>query len=399
VLPETQRPALQQIEQFVTQQIVGRKQPLFREFCRADPKGTGSVSRAFWKQIMAHLLPDMPPVWEDLMAEWQLAEPVPYVQFLHRFQIVSELPQRRGGPAHIDVFHAMSQLRVMLSDMQADALLRGLDRDLSGTVDLAEFQQFLEDRRIEVPRCQTAALYEALSYSLGRNPAVGDVVLGIALISRSPLMSPCGSEWVDAAKEVGEEILGSGQTLVGFFQQWDADGNGFLSGAEVERALVQGLPRIGQRFGAEQMRALVHHMDSQGVHNDRVSLVEFLRAVGPRGLARELSGALLGEVLRPVLEYRSMLEAVFQRQDPVASNAVSSGQFRAGLEEMNRQISAFGDVALTEYQLQAVCEIASAGSASVQYRDFLQSLQVVDTVKRAQLSSAALQGLRAALSL
>lgn len=333
------------------------------------------------------------------MAEWQLTEPVAYVQFLHRFQIISELTPQRSVAAHIDVFHAMSQLRVNISDLQADTLLQGLDRDLSGTVDLLEFQRFLEEWHIEVPQRQTAALYEALCFSLGRNAAVGDVVLAIALISRSPLAGPGGSEWVEVAKEVGEEILSSGQTLVGFFRQWDTDRNGFLSAAEVERALVHGVPRVGKRLTAEQVTALVHHMDSQGVHNDRISLIEFLRAVGPRTLARELSGALLGEVLRPVLEYRSVLDAVFQRIDPVSSNSVSLEQFRAGLEEMNRQLSASGDAALTEYQLQAVGEIASGGAPSVQYRSFLHSLRVVDTVKRAQLSRAALQGLHAALGL
>jgi len=397
--PETGRPALQQIEQYVAQHIVGRKQRLFQEFCRTDPRGSGRTALAGWKQVMASLLPDVPPVWDDLAAEWQLAHPVAYVQFLHRFQIVSELTWKRSAMMHIDVFHAMSQLRVMISDVQADALLCGLDRDLSGTVDLAEFQSFLDGWHIEVPRCQSAALYEALMVSLGRNPAVEDVVLAIALISRSPLDSPCGSEWVDAAKEVGEEIRKSGQSLVGFFRQWDTDRNGFLSHAEVERALIQGIPRVGKQFTAEQMKTLVHHMDSQGLSNDRISLVEFLRAVGPGGLARELSGALLGEVLRPVLEYRSVLEAVFQRQDPVSSNVVSLDQFRAGLEEMNRQLSAMGDLALTEYQLQAVGEIAAGGATSVHYREFLRSLRVVDTLKRAQLSQAAVQGLHAALSM
>jgi len=396
VKPETSGPALQQIEHFVVQQTVRHKQLLFREFSHQDTHGTGSVSRATWKQIMSSLLREVPPVWEDLMEEWQLPEQVPYVQFLHRFQVVSELASRSHGGTHIDVFYAMSQLRVVISDVQGDELLRGLDRDLSGTVDLVEFQDFLQSWRIDVPRWQTAALYEALSFSLGHNPLVEDVVLAIALISRSPVASPCGSAWMETAKAVGEEILASGQSLVGFFRRWDADGNGFLSPAEVERALLQGLPSVGQQFSVEQMQALVHHMDSQGVQNDRVSLIEFLRAVGPRGLARELSAALLGEVLRPVLQYRSVLEAVFQRYDPISSNMVSLEQFRSGLDEMSRQLVADGDKALTGYQVQAVAEIASGGAACVQYREFLRSLRVVDTVKRARLTKVALEGLHAA---
>jgi len=394
--PEAGGPALQQVEQFVVQQTVRHKQRLFWEFSRLDTQGNGHITGEAWKRTMASLLHEVPPVWGELLEEWQLAEPVPYVQFLHRFQIVSEMPTKSRGATHIDVFHAMSQLRVLISDVHADELLAGLDRDLSGTVDLREFQEFLRAWRVEVPQWQTAALYEALSFSLGRNPAVEDVVLGIALVSRSPATSPCGSGWMDTAKAVGEGIAKSGHSLVGFFRQWDTDGSGFLSPAEVERALLQGVPSIGQHFSAEQIRVLARHMDAQGVQNDRVSLVEFLRAVGPRSLARELAGALLGEVLKPVLQYRSVLEAIFGRYDPVGSNIVSIEQFCAGLDEMNRQLKADGGMTLTDYQAQAVAEIASGNGGAVQYREFLRSLRVVDTVKRARRSAAALEGLRAA---
>lgn len=329
------------------------------------------------------------------MEEWRLADPVPYVEFLHRFQIVSELAPGRHA-THIDVFHAMAQLRVQISDVQADELMRGLDRDMSGVVDLQEFQQFLMDWRIEIPRWQTAALYEALVCSLKHHPAVEDVLLGIALISRSPVASPCGTLWLEAAKTVGEEIEKSGQSLVAFFRQWDADMSGFLSPNEVEHALLRGLPQIGQQFTLDQMRALVCHMDAQGVQNDRVSLIEFLRALGSRSLERDLSSALLGEVLKPVFLYKPMLEAFCQRHDPISSNSVSAEQFRAGLREMNRQLEVDGSIVLSECQMQAVGEIASGGASTVQYRGFLHSLRVVDTVKRAQLSKAAREGLRAA---
>jgi len=389
-----QAQVFQDVECYVMQLIVKHKQQLFWAFSEKDSQGNGKISRTCWKQTLASMLRDVPPVWDNLIEEWELEEPVLYVQFLHRFQIVGELKRP------IDMFSAMSQLRVSISDIRADELLAGLDQDLSGTVDLQEFQQFINKWGIDIPHGQTAALYEALSlHSAGKRPVVEDILLGIALISKNPVAQPCGDAWMETAKVVGEEIAKSGQSLVSFFRRWDTDRSGFLSPTEVELALLKGLPSVGQQFSADQMQVLVHHMDAQGVANDRVSLIEFLRALGPRTLARDLSSALLGEVLKPVFQYRPTLEAIFQRLDPISSNEISLNQFIMGLDEMNRQLVADGGMVLTAYQKQAVAEIASGGKQKVKYRDFLRSLKVVDTVKREQMFNMGLAGLRAALSL
>jgi len=388
-----QAQVFQDVEYFVMQLIVKHKQQLFWEFSAKDSQGNGKISRMCLKQTLASMLRDVPPVWDNLIEEWELEEPVLYVQFLHRFQIVGELKRP------VDMFTAMSQLRVSISDIRADELLSGLDQDLSGTVDLQEFEQFV-NQWVSLPHGQTAALYEALSrHSAGARPVVEDILLAIALISKNSVAQPCGDAWMETAKVVGEEIAKSGQSLVSFFRRWDTDRSGFLSPNEVELALLQGLPSVGQQFTSEQMQVLVHHMDSQGVANDRVSLIEFLRALGPRTLARDLSSALLGEVLKPVFHYRSVLEAIFQRLDPISSNYVSLDQFVMGLDEMNRQLVADGGMVLTVYQKQAVAEIASGGKQNVRYRDFLRSLKVVDTVKRERMYNMGLAGLKAALSL
>eukprot|EP00933_Yihiella_yeosuensis_P052950 TRINITY_DN51102_c0_g1_i1.p1 TRINITY_DN51102_c0_g1~~TRINITY_DN51102_c0_g1_i1.p1 ORF type:complete len:311 (-),score=45.65 TRINITY_DN51102_c0_g1_i1:198-1085(-) len=292
----------------------------------------------------------------------------------------------------------MSQLRLSISDVEADNLVRGLDKDLSGEVDLAEFQAFLADWKIEVPKWETAALFEALIFSLGKRPAVEDVLLCIALVSRSATREPCGPAWTETARYIGEAIESSGLSLVSFFRKWDADRSGFLVSSELEQALLNGIPGLGMTFTHDQVQALVQHMDSQGVANGRVSLIEFLRAVGPQKLARELSGALLGDVLKPVFFHRSALENIFHRHDPYHSNAISVEEFRSGLNEMNRQLVNDGGVALTESQMKAVCGIASGGEDQVQYMDFLRSLRVTDMVKRAHMAKVATEGFSAFFS-
>merc|ERR1712203_526166 len=81
-----------------------------------------------------------------------------------------------------------------------------------------------------------------------------------------------------------------------------------------------------------------------------------------------------------------MLGAFCAQCDPNSGNVVSTSEFRAGLMEMNRQLTAAGEETLTDHQVGAICEIASGGSDRVQYRDFLQSLKTVDTHKRTQLA-------------
>lgn len=396
--PKSPKPAIAQVELYVAEQIVRYKQRLFWEFVGIDTANAGSISLDDFSRTMAKMMPDVPsPVWQQLIQEWKLTHPVPYVTLLHRFQITSELASS-GNATHVDVFSAMAQLRVTISDIESDALVRGLDKDLSGVVDLQEFQGFLHDWNIQVPEWQTAALFEALVLGLDRRrPSVEDVLLSLALVSRSPASNPFGFAWSETARKVGEEIERTGQSLVSFFRRWDENRNGFLSGAELESALVKGLPGVGSKFSQEQMQALVTHIDSQGVQNGRISLIEFLRALGPRDLAKELAGAMLGEVLKPVFFYRSALESIFQRYDPFHSNYVHAEEFLDGLHEINRQLVAEGGTALTESQRRSVCGIASGGKGKVQYRDFLRSLRVIDTVKRAGMVKAGQQGLLAAL--
>jgi len=388
--------ALQQVQLYVTQQIVRHKQKIFEGFTEVDTARDGWVSLEAWQRVMSAQLSDIPPVWEDLGRSWELANRVSYVTFLSRFQITTELLSNPAS-THTDLFSAMNRLRGNISDVCVADLMRGLDQDLDGSVDLHEFQAFLKSWNVDIPPWQSASLYQTLLNNLQRNPVTEDVLLTLALISDRPQTSPCGSEWLDSAKNVGKAILRSGRTLVGFFLEFDADKNGFLSTEELEAALCKGLPGFGSAFSREQVEALISTMDAQGVANGRVSLVEFLRAVGPRKLEMQLSKALLGEVLKPVFFHRSVLEAVFQRYDPSATNVVSLDQFRAGLVEMNRIMTEEGDTVLSEYELEAVAEIASGCTREVQYREFLRSLRTVDTNTREKGTRAAVDCLRAAL--
>lgn len=379
---------LRAVEDFAVSQICLHKQRLFWAFVNEDKQSTGKVPKAAWTQILTTTLDSVPNAWTELARVWKLRLNVDYIEFLHRFQILSEVQGART--TKVDAFSAMAQLRMELNDVQADDLFKWLDRDLDSVVNLDQFNRFLSEWKIQIPQWQTAAVFEAMFVQFNRNLTVEDVILAVSMISRNPEEEQGNFTWHKTAQEIGEHIVASGTSLVKFFRKWDTSEprDGFIDLGELERALQEGVPGFEQRFSPEEVKGLMEYIDSQGVSNDRISLVEFIRALGSQQLAKELTISLLAEVLKPVYFYRPTLEATFQRYDPTSSGTISLEQFTAGVMEMNRQLELDDFEPLTDFQAKAVCEIASGGLEEVHYRSFLQSLKAVDTQKRKRMARA-----------
>lgn len=387
--------ALQQVEGRAIHMILKHKQDLYRAFGQMDPQFVGYIHLQSLLQILERTT-GMTGCWAAMVKEWNLGQSVDYVQFLHRFQIVTEL-YGRAGSTHVDVFSAMSRLQVQISDVQADILVQGLDQDLSGRVDLDEFNRFLQMNHLQIPPWQTAALFEAMTVACARGPTVEDVLLALALVSTRNESSPASAAWSSAAKTIGEHIASSGQSFVAFFRKWDINKDGYLELPELVQALKTDVPAVGARFNDEQFEVLVKYMDSLGVQNDRVSLVEFLRAVGPANVAKILQSYLLEELLKPVYFHKPMLTSFLNRCDSSSSSMVPVDKFRLGILEMSRLLISNGEPPLTDCRVNAICEIASGGKEVVKYTDFLQSMKAADMHKRTALANLGLLGLTAAL--
>eukprot|EP00929_Paragymnodinium_shiwhaense_P089222 TRINITY_DN4940_c0_g1_i1.p1 TRINITY_DN4940_c0_g1~~TRINITY_DN4940_c0_g1_i1.p1 ORF type:complete len:968 (+),score=194.32 TRINITY_DN4940_c0_g1_i1:136-3039(+) len=399
IAKQRQQGQIAQVEHAVVDAICKKKQELFAAFAAADPHHLNVISLQVWEMAMEKTLQsemNFPRhVWPELARNWQLGEDtdasptsgarvpagcIAYVDFLHRFKIQSvDVPV--GEATHVDALQAMSRLQLEVSDLACDSLLQQLDRDFNGKVDFKEWVNFLQSHGTNIPQWQTAALFEAMIVCLGRSPTVEDAILSVALMSRRPVTANASSPGcINTLHRIGLEIERSGETLVGFFRKSDVDRSGFLDLLELKGALDRLLHGSDKKFTDDQVKQLMDHMDSLQ-RNGRVSLVEFLRAVGSPKLGRNLLNALLEEILKPVYFHKAMLLSFLARFDPAHSNKVSLEEFRAAVNEMNRQLKERGEQALTDYQMAAVCEIASGTQDHVQYRAFLQSLKVVDAVK------------------
>jgi len=146
---------------------------------------------------------------------------------------------------------------------------------------------------------------------------------------------------------------------------------------EIEKGIHADLKSL--KFSHEEVSSLVEFIDSTGVTNGRVSLVEFVRALTPHEVLTALQKAMMREVLKRVWMGRPRLLTWLARHDPDHVNRVPTKVFREGIEELNKHFQQQGRSLLSDTQVNAICEIASGSSRDVGYTAFLNSLHIADT--------------------
>jgi len=370
--------AAQQQMQFVIERLVEHKDELFEGFSEADPGCSGVLPRSAWAHTMLTSLGPhsegvlTPSLLDELHEAWNLPDPVPYVRFLHRFQIRDD---PSDGSVLVDRIQVVSQLQATLVDFSCLNLERLLDPNGDKDVTWQEFAAFLPRFHIQVPPWQAAALYETMSGIVDQRPITLDsAIMCLALVSQDP---PLLSDWSETVEEAGREILASGKTLAGAFRSWDHDGDGFLSRVELEEGL-RSLP-VAQSITNAQARACIEKIDAMGISNARVSVFEFVRALSPRAMTLALQGSLIKEALKRVWVCRPALLAALAQSDPDTRNVVSIEVFRRSVYEVNLQLEQMGLLQLTDIQVMVICEIAANRGQEVRYDHFVRGLHVEDT--------------------
>eukprot|EP00930_Biecheleria_cincta_P034578 TRINITY_DN23883_c0_g1_i1.p1 TRINITY_DN23883_c0_g1~~TRINITY_DN23883_c0_g1_i1.p1 ORF type:complete len:931 (+),score=113.00 TRINITY_DN23883_c0_g1_i1:82-2874(+) len=317
--------SVRQIEHSIREDIVKAKDHLFRIFLSKDATQTYRVPLTVWIEIMhAHVAPDIEAeVWQHLANLWHLSGTVSYLKFLQRFEI-------RALRKKTQTWGALVALSTSLNDTSSYATLKALDPNQDNVVTLDEFIKALHGIGATVPPQQAAALYMTLCQSQPK-PHVMHIVECLALVG---VMDKPQSE---NARRVGIEIRTLPtyyRTSAYFFYVTDADRNGFLSNSELRTAL-RSLPGVGSSITEPDIDALVEEIDGMGVKNDRISLVEFLQAVGDRGLATKLQASLLEEVLKTIYLQRDALRRIFAEMDPWFSGLVEHQDFKSAVQCAN----------------------------------------------------------------
>ncbi|CAJ1400426.1 unnamed protein product [Effrenium voratum] len=317
----------EQLMQFMAERIVEHKEELFDAFCQADADCTGVVDVSSWLDAMRQVLaPHCSVLTVQMLLEmaknWSLKTPVPYVKFLHRFQI-RDNPE--DGSVLVDRIKIVSQLQNKLVDFSAINLEQLLDPDGDKAVSHREFASFLPQFHIQVPPWQAAALYETMAGMVDQDPInLDNTILCLALVSQDPPKredDPCA----DVADAIGRKIMQSGDSLASIFRSWDEDNSGFLSLAELKNGL-RSLP-MSHRFTDEEVAVCMSKIDSLGKEDERLSIFEFIRALAPRRVTLELQRSMIREVLKRVWVCRPALLSSLSTRDPEATNEVDWDAF------------------------------------------------------------------------
>mmetsp|Transcript_12214 Transcript_12214/g.27651 ORF Transcript_12214/g.27651 Transcript_12214/m.27651 type:complete len:1183 (+) Transcript_12214:53-3601(+) len=383
--PQNSPPALQQVENMVAERICKKKMELLKAFEKADARKVMEVNRTNWTFIMSQQLPEVPAVWPALADSWGLKDPVRYVEFLHRFQIISEVSKSVGN---VDPFSAFTRVRLKMSNMSAKDLLEQFGAT-DKTVTKGEFARFLSNSGAELSEAQSTTLYNGMTEYLGRAPTVEDALLGIALVSVHETNTTSTGEASELSKWLGSQFVAERRPLAGFFILHDTDKDGFLSAQEFMQAVMSWQAGKPQQLSMQQLQMLATHIDAQGQKDGRIGLMEFLRALGPRAYSMQLASLLLTEVLKPVYFYKpTILDHFSGNTNSWFRTSVSYDSFYEALEEMNARMASLGEVPMRHEQMQQVCDIASRGGNRVYYKEFLDSLKAVDTYQRQQLALA-----------
>mmetsp|Transcript_45605 Transcript_45605/g.117926 ORF Transcript_45605/g.117926 Transcript_45605/m.117926 type:complete len:874 (+) Transcript_45605:113-2734(+) len=374
--PNARQNAEQQQLQFVMERICEHKDQLFTNFRDTDADFSGVIPRKKWAEVMlAQLQPVCPEVLtphllERLANVWDIGDPVGYVRFLHRFQIRGAEESTRAP----DLMREVSKLRKQLLDAPAQSLEQLLDPNGDRTVSAAEFANFLPQFHVDVPPEHAGALYETMAQFMKQDPLTLDsTILCIALMSRDPVPV---SMWSPVAERIGTEIARAGKSYAYAFKYWDTDHDGYLSLEELQCGLQQ-LPAT-QQLEQRDVVGFMSFIEDTGISNDRVNILEFIRAVAPRGLAMELHQMMLKELLKRVWICRPALQTLLAHFDPGATNRVTVKQFKSCMGEINAQLEQRGRPLLTQAQIASICEIASGGCSAVDYDRFIHGLHIID---------------------
>lgn len=363
------------------------------------------------------------------------------------------VPKKVLGPGWQGVVVRRVFESLLRADLCPRDALAALDRNADGTVGTAELAAIAADCGLELSPLQCRALLRTFAAHRGPCPGklrlfdfLGSISLAFSASRRSAALGV--EEWVPralgkvarvlladvVAREEAAALAGPPATavpvvvgperfvprvakapaacpsaavtpaplnkpvaelLAQWFREADADGSGYLSAVELERALARLAPEL-QRHGvpsdAAALRAIASYMDFDG--NGRVNYVELLATMMPcEAAARDdVMGPLEEDLAETVAltiytNRAALLSALRERFDPRGTGRVSTAEFVEALTALNAAAmsrASHGDL-LPRSQIEALAsELAGFGADEVEYEAFVNSFRVADGLQWAK---------------
>eukprot|EP00947_MAST-08B_sp_MAST-8B-sp1_P003484 g3484.t1 len=389
----------------IVELIVNKKPDLYWYFTQGDKERTGHCSRLEWQQVMLNVLGVELPYLQlqPKLADTDADGKINYTEFLERYRIemrpedmkwqatVIETVCRRifstcsnlkeafqvfdvnddGTIEYEEFLETLKGLKLGLTDQQIFELMRSIDENANATIDFTEFSQRFRVTFNEMKLKEGTTMRQASA-----DGKVGDGGGGAA---GGGAGSSSGDKEIHAEdrevlKQVGEAIFKHLESIDNAFARFDANGDGALSVEEFANALSE----LG--VGCDQEQRLFNIVDAND--SGRISYVEFVAAFqveDSRGDAKDgdWRDHVVQQVANVLFQHRIQLRSAFRMFDLDNDGQISGDEFQAGL----RAINALLDPPLSTDQIDALRgALDRNGDGSVDYKEFLEGFQIVDTI-------------------
>mmetsp|Transcript_4543 Transcript_4543/g.10913 ORF Transcript_4543/g.10913 Transcript_4543/m.10913 type:complete len:919 (+) Transcript_4543:74-2830(+) len=333
---------------------------------QVDTTGSGKVPTAHWRQGMASALQlDLP--WFNLQKTLVVVDAegmVNYVDFLKKFKPEWNIPKMENG---WDTQIVKNVYEALLSkDLTLKELTALFDQDGDGLVSPQEFKQALISSGVGLPETQINALLRAID-----RDASGKLEVNKFLDRFQVVYSSAGGEVIP--EKIAKNLHIIGRHLVGtrdrgeVFKSMDKDGNGFVEKDEFCEAIGQmKLPNLAAEDIMEMWSAIDVNDDGH------LNYLEFCAAfqVVDSGDGQKVIEEIVGAIIATFQKNKTPLAFAFRYFDPTGTGSVKKADFSAGLAAL--VATAEGSSPITRDQMDLfVNYMDTDGDGNIDYQEFL----------------------------
>jgi len=377
------------IQEKLKAKIVQHKDDLWWYWMQVDQAGTGKVPAAIWRQGMASALQLELP-WFNIqktMVTVDAAGMVDYKKFLEDVTCdinADSMGFEAGWENKIVLKFYESLLR---SDLTLKQTLEMFDQDGDGKVSPLEFKQALACAQTNLPEAQVNAILRVIDRDASGKLNVQDFLDRFQVVYNKtkegePALSP---DLRNMMGKIGRMLIG-GNSRVDVFKRIDTNGDGYVDQKEFYAAL-DSLKLDGVTQGQKQQIWAAVDVNGDG-HLNYFEFTSAFEVVDTGGEGDKAMRGIIESILASLQKNQMSLGFAFRYFDPKGEGRVQKEDFKAGLRALNA--SQKGAHAVTDDQLEMLVDFMDSDKdGTIDYQEFLDAFSKKNSgISRGQSAAA-----------
>ncbi|PRP77832.1 serine/threonine protein phosphatase-like protein [Planoprotostelium fungivorum] len=348
------------------ERIYQNRHDLLACFTRMDLDKDGRISSEDWANTLDSVLQLNLP-WRELEPYLLHGEsPIHYMKFVERFKIETSGLSRAWEEGLIHKICA--KMYENSGDLQVE--FQRFDTNSDGRLTYDEFVEALQSQKLGLTNDQLYDLMRSIDKDQSGSIDIYEFLERFQIAFNKIKAEKEG--WIKgAAAEIGNLLYRQKRTVQQAFHEFDTDHNGTLSYREISMALA----KIGLNYTDEEKMKIAAWIDEDG--NGEISFKEFrnaFRIIDAKG--GEWQDHMVQKVYTVLFKNKLQLHGVFRRMDSEGTGKLSLSDFKVAMEVVNQQLgSPVSPLQLRELYRYMVDE----KSGYIDYEKFLGSFRVVDS--------------------